>query len=157
MTPESRQKSIDLALGICERFEGFRSKPYKCPAGVWTIGHGITRYPDGIAVKETDRPISVEQSRIIVAELLQRFQDGVIRYCPKLQNIELLAACTDLAYNIGLTAFGASTLCKAINNNGTPEQIAEQFRRWNKAGGKFLQGLANRREAEIALFIHCYQ
>jgi len=151
MNPDQKSAALDMTAQICAQFEGFKSEPYLCPAGVWTIGHGITRYPDGRRVTKDDDPITEQKSLEIMRGLLIKFQADVLWHCPSITSTGLLAACTDLAYNIGSNAFGGSTLRKVINDGGDNEAIAAQFRRWNKGGGKVLPGLVRRREAEIAI------
>ncbi len=151
MTPDRLSAALELSAKLCKKFEGFESHPYKCPAGVWTIGYGTTYYHDGRKVQPTDDPVTEQQATDILKSMLKGFQASVLQYCPAINSVELLAACTDLAYNIGSNAFGSSTLRKVINDGGDVAAIAEQFRRWNKGGGKVLAGLVSRREAEIAL------
>ena len=67
-------------------------------------------------------------------------------------NDNQLAACTSLAYNIGLAAFRGSTLLRKLND-GDYQGAADQFPVWNKAGGRVVQGLVNRRAAERDLFL----
>ena len=50
--------NLDIAAALCKQFEGFRGKPYLCPAGVATIGYGSTYYIDGRKVSLTDETIS---------------------------------------------------------------------------------------------------
>lgn len=152
MNAEDKAKALELSVALCKRFEGFVAHPYLCPACVPTIGYGCTRYPDGVKVTLQDKPITEERAVELLRVMLQRFQDGVLASCPAIKSPALLAACTDLAYNIGLNAFGSSTLRKVINDGGDNAAISAQFRRWNKAGGAVLAGLTKRREAEIALF-----
>jgi len=152
MTPDRLSAALELSARLCKEFEGFESHPYKCAAGVWTIGYGTTRYPDGRKVNPTDAPVTEQQATDILKTMLKGFQASVLQYCPAINSVELLAACTDLAYNIGSNAFGSSTLRKVINDSGDAIAIAEQFRRWNKGGGKVLAGLVRRREAAIELF-----
>ena len=45
--------NLELAAALCRQFEGFRSKPYLCPAGIATIGYGSTYYSDGRKVTYT--------------------------------------------------------------------------------------------------------
>lgn len=151
MQPDQKSAALELTLKLCIEFEGFSASPYLCPAGVPTIGYGLTRYGNGKRVTMQDKPITKEAALSETKRLLAYFQDGVLQYCPDIKSTGLLAACTDLAYNIGLTAFFGSTLRKVINNGGSVADIAAQFRRWNKGGGKVLNGLVRRREAEIAL------
>lgn len=60
-------------------------------------------------------------------------------------------ALVSFVFNIGGGAFRASTLLRLLNQ-GRYDDVPEQLRRWNKAGGKVVQGLINRREAECRLW-----
>ena len=151
MQPDQKSAALELTLKLCCEFEGFSAEPYICPAGVPTIGYGLTRYTDGSKVTMQDSPISKEDALAATRKLLIGFQSSVLQSCPDIKSTGLLAACTDLAYNIGVNAFGASTLRKVINEGGDNAAIAAQFRRWTRGGGKVLAGLTRRREAEIAL------
>lgn len=151
MQPDQKGAALDLALKLCTEFEGFSAAPYLCPAGVPTIGYGLTHYSGGKKVTMKDAPISKEKALSETRYLLNGFQESVLQCCPAITSTGLLAACTDLAYNIGANAFGSSTLRKVINEGGSIDDIAAQFSRWNKGGGKVLAGLTRRREAEIKL------
>jgi lysozyme len=63
------------------------------------------------------------------------------------------AALADFAFNLGAGALQASTLLRMVNR-GDFADAADQFMRWNKAGGRILKGLTRRRAAERALFIN---
>ena len=54
-------------------------------------------------------------------------------------------------YNLGPTNLNSSTLLKFLNAENY-EEVPAQIKRWNKAGGKVLEGLTRRREAEALLF-----
>ena len=60
-------------------------------------------------------------------------------------------ALVSLAFNIGRSAFRASTLVKLLNQKQY-DKVPEQMRRWVRDNGKVIQGLVNRREKEIALW-----
>jgi len=150
----SDDAAIDMAVDLCKRFEGFRAKPYLCPAGVPTIGYGATRYLDGRKVTLQDKPISESDAESMLRLTVQGVCNSVAAICPHIYSVGLLAACTSLAFNIGINAFKSSTLRRVVNERGDAESVASQFRRWNRGGGKVLQGLVNRREAEIKLFLN---
>jgi len=57
-------------------------------------------------------------------------------------------ALVSFAFNVGTTAFRSSTLVRVLND-GHYDKVPGQMRRWNKAGGKVVKGLINRREKEI--------
>ncbi|EDH9820259.1 TPA_asm: lysozyme, partial [Salmonella enterica subsp. enterica serovar Typhimurium] len=61
-------------------------------------------------------------------------------------------ALVSFAYNLGARTLSSSTLLRKLNS-GDYAGAADEFLRWNKAGGKVLNGLTRRREAERALFL----
>jgi lysozyme len=142
------------AVDLIKRFEGYRSKPYLCSAGVATIGYGSTFYLDGRRVTLQDEAIN----EVIANELLHNtlnsvFIPGVLRACPVLIAHEnKLGAVTSFCYNLGVGRLQASTLRRRINAQDW-DGAAEQLLLWNKAGGKVLKGLQLRRQAEKALFL----
>jgi len=139
---------VDLVAG----FEGYSSKPYLCPAGVWTIGYGTTRYPDGRRVKQIDVNCSKDQAKFWLNHELQKAEQAVIRYCNPHLNENQRAALASFVYNLGSGAFRASTLRRRINS-GDFEDVPYQLSRWNKAGGRILKGLVRRRAAEADLWL----
>lgn len=56
-----------------------------------------------------------------------------------------------LAYNIGIGAFRSSTLLRKFNG-GDVIGAGDQFLRWNRAGGRVIDGLTNRRRDELAVY-----
>lgn len=142
--------AIDLAADLCRVFEGFRSAPYRCPAGVATIGYGCTHYPDGTQVRLTDAPVTKYQAETMLKAELVRVQQFVLALCPGIQNARQTAAITDFAFNLGVGRLRASTLRKRINEQDW-DSAKKELLKWNKAGGKVLAGLKKRREAEASL------
>ena len=59
---------------LIKSFEGFQSKPYKCPAGVPTIGYGATFYPNGKKVTMTDRAITEQEATDLLRHMLESFE-----------------------------------------------------------------------------------
>lgn len=146
MSPE-----VLMAAALCRRFEGFRSQPYLCPAGVPTIGYGSTHYADGRRVTLQDKPISREAAeRLLMLELERTYLKAVQSLCPGADTPERVAALLDWTYNLGAGNLRASTLRRKVNA-GEWDQVPAQLRRWNKGGGRVLPGLVARREAEIGL------
>ena len=143
--------AIDLAANLVRVFEGFRSKPYKCPAGIWTIGYGTTRYPDGRKVKPTDGAVNTSTAELYLDDELEHSLSAVIRYCPKLAGSDnRLAAITDFTYNLGIGALQTSTLRKRLNHQDWMA-AKNELRKWVHGGGRVLPGLVKRRELESKL------
>lgn len=143
--------NIKIAEELCVRFEGFRSKPYLCPAGVPTIGYGSTYYPDGRRVALTDQPLGEpEARRMLVHELRSTYLPGVLRLCPVLiTEPGALNAIVDFAYNLGLGRLQTSSLRRAVNARDW-EEAKVQLEKWVRGGGRVLPGLVARRKAEVS-------
>ena len=144
--------NLELAAEMCKRFEGFRSKPYLCPANVATIGYGSTYYADKRKVTLEDPPMSQKEAHaLLMVELEHTYLPGVLRNCPGLILDERRCnAIVDFAYNLGTGRLQTSTLKRKINANDW-EGAKEQLMLWTKGGGKVLPGLLKRRTAECAL------
>jgi lysozyme len=144
--------NLELAASLCRQFEGFRSKPYLCPAGVPTIGYGSTYYSDGRKVTLNDALISQEDaSALLMHELKHTYLPGVLRNCPILATDEKKCnAIVDFVYNLGIGRLQTSTLKRKINSQEW-EAAKEQLMLWTKGGGKVLPGLLKRRQAECSL------
>lgn len=150
---------LTIVAALCRRFEGFRSKPYLCPAGVPTIGYGNTYYPDGRKVTLQDAFIDEPAARaLLLSELMHTYAPGVLRLCPGLLPLAILTndwgkfcAIVDFAYNLGVGRLQTSTLRRKINALDW-RGVVEQLKLWNRGGGKVLPGLVARRAAESAYF-----
>lgn len=143
---------LDIAAALCKQFEGYRGKPYLCPAGVATIGYGSTYYADGRKVALTDAPMSEpDAAALLLQELHHTFLPGVLRQCPILLTDERKCnAIVDFVYNLGLGRLQTSTLKRKINQQDW-DAAQEQLMLWTKGGGRVLPGLVKRRSAESAL------
>jgi len=135
-----------------KQFEGFRAAPYLCSAGVPTIGYGATYYPVGVKVKMSDPPISEDRASEMLTSMIKSYADA-INACVKVPLTQsMFDALVLWAYNIGIAAAQGSTLVRLLNA-GAYGDAANQFLRWNKAGGKEVAGLTRRREHEQKLFL----
>ena len=144
--------NLDIAAALCKQFEGYRGKPYLCPAGVATIGYGSTYYADGRKVTLTDAPMSEpDAAALLLQELHHTYLPGVLRQCPILLTDERKCnAIVDFVYNLGLGRLQTSTLKRKINASDW-DAAQEQLMLWTKGGGRVLPGLVKRRAAESAL------
>lgn len=144
--------NLEIAAELCKRFEGFRAKPYLCPAGIPTIGYGSTYYADGKKVTLNDLLISQEAANdLLMNELQHTYLPGVVRNCPILATDERKCnAIVDFCYNLGVGRLQTSTLKRKINAQDW-DGAKEQLMLWTKGGGKVLPGLLKRRQAEMTL------
>lgn len=147
------QEAVQIAADLCKVFEGFRAKPYLCPAGVPTIGYGSTYYQNGNKVELSHPPMSKEQAeQLLLFELSHTYLPGVLRQCPNLlqEKPGRLAAIVDFTYNLGVGRLQTSTLKRKIIAKDW-EGAKEQLMLWTRGGGKVLPGLVKRRSAEVQL------
>ena len=143
---------LEIAAALCKQFEGYKGKPYLCPAGIPTIGYGSTYYADGRKVALTDPPMSEPDATVLLLqELHHTYLPAVLRHCPVLLTDEKKCnAIVDFAYNLGTGRLQTSTLKRKINANDW-EGAKEQLLLWTKGGGRVLPGLVKRRTAECRL------
>ena len=137
---------------LIKKYEGFRSKPYKCEAGVATIGYGATYYPNGQKVKLTDPAIDEKHASLLLEAMLNPYEKAVDSYCRDDINQNQFDALVSFAYNLGNSALKSSTLLKKANANPNDKTIRNEFLKWRFAGGKELKGLINRRKDESELY-----
>jgi lysozyme len=142
----------DKCLEIIRRFEGFRSAPYRCPAGLPTIGFGSTRYANGSRVQMTDPAITVEKANELLRETLKAFEQKVVGMTSGKTSQDEFDALVSFSYNVGSTALANSTLMRKLRA-GDRQGAADEFLKWTRAGSTVLPGLVKRREAERALFL----
>ena len=145
------------ALAILAEYEqgpggGCALVAYRCPAGVWTIGWGET---DG--VRPGDTCTKEQADRWLLEDLEERIR-AIRDLCTREPSPNELGAFVLLAYNIGLAAFGRSTVLKQ-HNAGNRQAAARAFSLWNKARNprtgqlEVLNGLTSRRAREASLYL----
>ena len=134
---------------IITQFEGLSLKPYLCSARIPTIGYGNTYYPNGKRVTLVDDSITQVEAFEMFKTIADKFAKRVFGLLTKEVTQNQFNSLVSLAYNIGINAFATSTLLKKVNANPKDITIANEFKRWNKAGGVVVQGLVNRRLSEV--------
>jgi len=142
------------ALKIIKKWEGCRLEAYRCPAGVPTIGYGSTRLIDK-PVRMGDTITQQMADDLLLNEVEHLFAPGLFTLLPmaKQWRPNQIAALISWSYNVGLGAVEESTLRKRLlASEDRAKVVIEELPRWNKADGKVLQGLVNRRNDEVRLF-----
>jgi lysozyme len=139
-------------LDVIKLYEGFKSKPYLCPANVPTIGYGNTFYTNGKKVTLSDESITEEKAVELLKDTVARFEQYVDSYCRDDINQHQFDALVSFCYNLGPANLKSSTLLKKVNVNPNDVTIKDEFMKWTKAGGKTLQGLVKRRKSEADLY-----
>jgi len=144
-------KTSPNGLQLIRKYEGYKSTPYRCPAGLYTVGYGHVignglQLPD-----EWNRTLSLGEINELLRTDLARFERGVLRYCPVYLTQSQFDALVSFSFNLGLGVLQRSTLRqKILRKDG--EGAAKELLRYDKVGGRPLKGLTRRRQAEYNLF-----
>lgn len=136
----------DKGLALIKEFEGCVLTAYRDPVGILTIGYGST----GPHVKP-GMTISKQAAEALLREDLERFEEAVENLTGGKVTQSQFDALVAFSFNVGEEALARSTLLK-LHNAGDYDSAAEQFARWNRAGGRVLAGLTRRRAAEAELY-----
>jgi lysozyme len=139
-------------LGLIKTFEGFRADPYLDSVGVPTIGYGTIMYPDGTRVTMDDDSITEEQAEEYLAFEVDHKTASVNNMLTVSVNQNQFDAMASFAYNLGVGALHGSTLLKLVNKSDF-DNAANEFLKWDHAGGHAIPGLTRRRTAERLLFL----
>ena len=169
-------KTSDKGIHLMHYFEGYRNKPYKCSAKIWTVGWGHALYADQLKLPNVrtqtytgmirdEYPLREEDNRVWSKEELAEmfkadligFELAVLRLIPSIVGKQgAFDALVCLTYNIGAGNLQRSTI-RMKANRGDWQGAAEAFMAWTKGGGKVLPGLVKRRQAEKELFLTSFE
>jgi lysozyme len=149
---EKITKTGTKGIELIKKFEGFMSKPYKCPAGIPTIAYGATFYPNGKKVTMSDKAVTEAEGVELLKSMLSKFEQYVDSYCIDTITQNQFDALVSFAYNVGTGALKKSTLLKKVNADPNDKFIESQFLIWNKVKGVEVKGLTLRRQAESKLY-----
>lgn len=134
-------------IELIKKFEGLELSAYLCPARVWTIGYGHT----GNDVYKGKTITELQAEQLLIKDLV-KFSKGVKEKLATFVNQNQFDALVSFAFNVGLNAFGRSTLLRKVNANPFDSDIQNEFKKWKYAKGIILDGLIKRREAEAELY-----
>lgn len=133
-------------IKLIKSFEGRELEAYQDTVGVWTIGYGHTKTVEpGMVITEAKAEEFLRQD-------LEEFEEAVTEAVQVSINSNQFSALVSFCFNLGAGSLFQSTLLKLLNQ-GDFQGAADQFPRWNKAGGQELEGLTRRRKAERGLFL----
>ena len=144
-------QTSDKGIALIKQFEGCKLTAYQDSVGVWTIGYGWTKPVDGKPIR-AGMTIKQETAERLLKTGLVSYENDVSRLVKVDLTQGQFDALVSFTYNLGSKSLSTSTLLRKLNA-GDYAGAADEFLRWNKAGGKVLNGLTRRREAERALFL----
>ena len=167
-------KLSKVGVALMHKYEGYRTRPYLCPAHIWTIGYGHVLYqeqirlpmmrPEGkadIPMIRKEMPLKPGDNRVWTKQEIDKlfeddvasFERGVLRLVPGSAGRQgRFDALVSISFNFGLGNLQRSSI-RIKANRGEWEAAADAFLLWNKGGGKVLPGLERRRKDERALFL----
>ena len=144
-------QTSDKGIALIKQFEGCKLTAYQDSVGVWTIGYGWTQPVDGKPIR-AGMTIKQETAERLLKTGLVSYENDVSRLVKVDLTQGQFDALVSFTYNLGARSLSTSTLLRKLNA-GDYAGSSDEFLRWNKAGGKVLNGLTRRREAERALFL----
>ena len=165
-------KLSKVGADLMHRYEGYRTRPYLCPAHIWTIGYGHVLYQEQIrlpvvrvdgysGVIRKEFPLKPEDNRVwsrdeieeLFGKDVSSFERGALRLSPNLAGRQgAFDAVVSFAFNAGLGNYQRSQI-RMRNDRGDFSGAADAFLMWTKGGGRELPGLVRRRKDERALFL----
>ena len=141
----NKMKISEDGLELIEKFEGCETSAYQDSVGVWTIGFGHTK---GV---EEGQTCSIEDAESMLADEMDEYEgyiNNMVKVDLQQHEFDSLVA---WVYNLGPTNLGESTMLKVLNG-GQFDRVPDEMNRWTRAGGKILEGLVRRRQAESLMF-----
>ena len=146
-------KVSQKAIILIKHHEGVRNKPYKCPAGLWTVGVGHLIGDGRTLPDEWNKTFTQEEIDAILKRDLNRFELGVCKMLPSVQLKQCeFDALVSFSFNLGLGTLQRSTLRQALLR-GDKKKAMESLLKYCRAGGKVIKGLQRRRQEEYKLFL----
>ncbi|KAJ3558852.1 hypothetical protein NP233_g11412 [Leucocoprinus birnbaumii] len=149
-------KTVNTAtINLIKKYEGFVASPAPDPVGLPTVGYGHLCQTSGCSEVPYSFPLTTTTASALLNSDLKTYEKCItndIKSSIRL-NDNQYGALVSWAFNEGCGAAGTSTLISRLNNGEDPNTVASQeLPKWVYAGGQVLQGLVNRRNAEVALF-----
>lgn len=152
--PNANLRLDDVGYNLILAWEDKRNNAYRDSVGIWTIGIGFIRYTlgekAGQRVQQGDF-LTDEQIREEFNNQIQSYENAVKNSITQPLTQSQFNACVSLCYNIGAAAFAKSSITRNLNQQKY-QAACRAFALYNKAGGHVIQGLINRRAAEMKEF-----
>lgn len=145
-------KTSEVGLNLIKHYEGYKTKPYRCPAGLWTIGYGHVINDGRVLPANCNRVFLKSEIDALLTTDLKRFERGVTMYCPVQLTQNQFDALISFSFNLGLGTLQRSKVRQRINRHDIVG-AGEVLLKYNTARGKVLKGLDLRRKDEYALLM----
>jgi lysozyme len=145
-------KTSEIGLNLIKHYEGYKTKPYRCPAGLWTIGYGHVINDGRVLPTNCNRIFLKSEIDALLTADLKRFERGVTLYCPVQLTQNQFDALVSWSFNLGLGTLQRSKVRQRINRKDIAG-AAKVLLKYNTTRGKVLKGLDLRRKDEYALLM----
>lgn len=132
------------AVSFVGTWEGLRTESYRDIVGVWTVCYGETK-----GVRAGDRYSKAECDAMLAAQIVA-YEVQLDRCLTAPVPVGMKIALVSWTYNVGVGAACRSTLVRKANS-GDLAGACNELPRWNRAGGRIVQGLSNRRISERSM------
>ena len=142
----------ERGIEMVKSFEGISTKPYLCPANVWTVGYGATVSRTGGPIDPDMEPISETEAEALLIRDLESSEGWVSRLIKTALTENQYSALVSFTFNVGAGALQRSTLRMKLNSEEF-QGAADEFSKWRIAVGRIFAGLVRLRAAERTLFL----
>lgn len=144
-------KTSMLGRAFIRACEGCRLRAYRDSVGVLTIGVGHTSAA-GQPVVDANLVITNDEADQILSNDLRSVEHDIERMVTAPLKQDQFDAIVSWVFNLGIGNLAKSTLLKKLNVQDY-SGAADEFLKWDRAGGRVLSGLVKRRKAERLLFL----
>lgn len=159
-SPPASIEVSDRCKKAIKKSEGLVLRPYRCPAGKWTIGYGhlITKPEMSLFfLGKVPLEIPLETAEALFEEDIVKCEEAIERNVTVELSQGQYDALVSFIFNLGEANFARSTLCKKLNL-GLFESASKEILRWNKIRDpktkkyRVSKGLDRRRKLEASWF-----
>jgi lysozyme len=141
--------SKDKGIPFLEAHEGVVLTAYRCPAGVWTIGAGLTA-ASGVVRPHAGMTISrAEAGRLLKLALARNYEPAVRNAMGPVASHAFDGA---VSFHFNTGAIGRASWVGAYKARHWA-QVRSSLALWNKGGGRVLPGLERRRREEADVIL----
>lgn len=138
-------------INLIKKWEGFYAEAYLCPAKVWTIGYGTTKWPSGVPVKKGDK-ITQAEALTLLEQQVNEHAAAIFDYVKIDLTQSQFDALASFCYNLGKHILKQDPALTRYINAEDWANTTRVMQLYNKSAGKVLQGLVDRRKDEVDLF-----
>lgn len=134
-------------INLIKKWEGVRLTAYQDSVGVWTIGYGHTK---GVT---SGMSITQAQAEAYLKEDITSHVSHMKKVISVNLNQNQFDALASFHFNLGAYVLQNDSTLLGYINGSQWQNVGTQMKKYVYAGGSVLQGLVNRRNDEVSLFL----